>query len=132
MGLDERRALKTVQDELIPKTKSALKEMSGADIAVELDENSFMTDEFAKSALDNVKSGMDETLAAVKDISKDAMGKESLQKGLKKIVFKHLTKETMSHREATMAGGVLTVANYWGSSGYTTAKEIQKIIEREI
>src|SRR4051812_36619207 len=60
MGLQEKRMLKQVQEEQIPATKKAIQEASNADISVEIDQPSFMDDQYAKSALEYVqRSGFD-------------------------------------------------------------------------
>lgn len=117
MGLAERRALQSYQNEQLPKLLKGLHQAAGFDVPVDIDwdsmtvdgvnfvgsEKVYFTDIFFLPLTD-----------ALKAITVDDMGKQALKKGLKKIVMK-FDKNTapISNYESgwTFENGVLTI-NY--------------------
>jgi hypothetical protein len=129
MGLEEKRLLKQVLEEQLPQTKAEIKEICGAEIPVEIEQDSFMNDQYAKAAFDYLKLfGMDVVVEALKLVCKDDMGKEAVKEGLKKIVFKQLPNEKQNDLRAYMKDGVVTIEAHWGAGGVTSS-QIQGAIE---
>jgi hypothetical protein len=129
MGLEEKRLLKKVLEEQLPQTKAEIKEICGAEIAVEIEQDSFMKDQYAAGALEYLKMyGMDVTVEALKLVCKDDMGKDAVKGGLKRIVFKQLPNEKQNDLRAYMKDGVVTIEAHWGA-GYVTSSQIQGVIE---
>ena len=92
MALEGRRALKTAHGRIGPGNwRARSRALSNADIPVEIEEATLLDAEDPKGELESLQlRGFGELLAAMKDVCKDDMGKDAVQKGLKKILFKHL------------------------------------------
>jgi hypothetical protein len=130
MGLEEKRLLKQVQEEQLPQTKAQIKEICGVEIPVEIDQDSFMNDQFAKNALESLKrQGLDVIVEAIKEVCKDDMGKDAAKEGLRKIAFKQLPNEKQGDLTTYMKDGVVTVEAHWGGASYVSSSQIQQVIE---
>jgi hypothetical protein len=130
MGLQEKRLLKQVLEEQRPQTKAEIKEICGAEIPVEIDQDSFMNDQYAKGCLEGVKGyGMDMAVEALKLVCKDDMGKDAVKEGLKKVLFRNLPNEKQMDLTTYMKEGVVTVEAHWGGAGYVSSGQIQDVIE---
>jgi hypothetical protein len=131
MGLAERRAIKQAHDEVIPAAKTMIKNLSGADVAIELDVPSF--EEHPKMMGSDflwvLKHYAFESLeTALQDICKDDMGKEAVKDGFKKITVKNVP--TGTPRRISFSAGVFALEERFNLGEYYTSSEIQKVIEK--
>lgn len=130
MGLAERRAIKAVQDDTIPAAKAMIKNLSGADVAIELDAPSCeadpncMSDDFPWTLKHYAFESLE---SALREICQDAMGKQAVQDGFKKMVVRHVVSGTS--RKLAFAGGVLTLEEQLNGGEYYTSSQLKKVLE---
>lgn len=130
MGLIEKRLIKQGQEDWVPAAQQELRELTGGEQVYEVDWGTFNTDEVG---LNNVQNqGLRRINAAFRVICCDALGKEAVCEGVKKIVLRNLNE--VAEKGMTLADGVLTVQCAWGkgSDGYFTDGEIQRTVERAL
>lgn len=103
MGLNERRKIKELQDTVLPERTAELTEISGGQIAYDIDWDSFADDLEGLNFMDNLSCHR--TNMALRVICSDELGKEAVQESLKTIKLKNVkTKDEMS---ISFGGGVL-------------------------
>jgi len=127
MGLQEKRRIKMLQDEVLPRKKEEVKELCGADIEWEIDWESLSDD---MPALDNFESqGIQKVIEVLYDCCCDDIGKEAVAAGLKKIILKNHKDPAM--KKNVFKDGVLEVHAAWGASwdGYPENYEIKQVLE---
>lgn len=126
MGLAEKRKIKELQDTTFPERLAELKEITGGDIAYDVDWVSFADDAAGLNFLDNLSCHR--TNMALRVICADALGKEAVQESLKSIKLVNVaTPEQMS---ITFGGGVLEMhlAYALGTSGYYSDNQIRETL----
>lgn len=110
MGLLEKRALKTFQDDSYPKLTSEINTLAGYPVEFEVN--------WATLALDEKASIYEESFTnvyftplinAIKEIITDDMGKEALKEALKKIVIKNEGGNVYGSNAYSFNAGVLTI-----------------------
>jgi hypothetical protein len=122
--------MKQAQDEFIPATQAMIKDVSGADVAIELDTASFEANpkQMGEDFVYTLKHYAFESLETVlRDICKDAMGKEAVKDGFKKIAVKNLPGGTP--RKLAFSSGVLTIEEQFNLGQYYTSSEVKKVLE---
>jgi len=115
MGLDERRKLASLVDEVLPATREEIKGDTGADIELELDVDSFKDDAVALNYFEH--QGAKYLANAMRIISIDAMGKQAIVEGIKRARFVNLPVDRAGEKQAVLSGGALTVSGAWGVGG---------------
>jgi len=129
MGLAERRAIKAFQDNILPKLKSELDAAAGLPVELEIDWESLTHPESAHLYDDAFPKVYFYPLTlAFQNIAIDALGKDALKAGLKKVCIKDEGSSWPS-----FDGGVLTLkfhalANLDG--GDDRRKVIQDVLEK--
>ena len=88
MGLAERRKIKELQEVTLPGRVREIEEITGAPIPYDVDWDSFADDAEALNFLDNISCHR--LNMALRVICQDAMGKEAVREGLKKIRLKNV------------------------------------------
>jgi hypothetical protein len=88
MGLAERRKIKELQDVTLPERVREIEEIAGSPIPYEVDWDSLADDAEALNFLDNISCHR--LNMALRVICQDAMGKEAVREGLKKIRLKNV------------------------------------------
>jgi len=127
MGLQEKRRIKMLQDEVLPSVRDEIKSLCGADIDWEVDWESLAG---SMEALDNIEyQGIRRVLDVLRRICYDDIGKEAVQAGLKKVVVKN--HESAGDKKIDFRDAVLTVDGAWGAGwdGYPAEDELKKILE---
>ncbi|MEO5680592.1 MAG: hypothetical protein ABIS47_13085 [Acidimicrobiales bacterium] len=116
MGLDERRKLANLVDEVLPSTRQEIKGDTGADIELELDVATFKDDAVALNYFEH--QGAKDLANAMRIIGGAAMGKEAIIESIKKARFVNLPADRAADNKAVLADGVLTITGAWsvGSS----------------
>lgn len=103
MGLNERRKIKELQDTVLPERTAELTEITGGQIAYDIDWDSFADDLEGLNFMDNLSCHR--TNMALRVICSDELGKEAVQESLKTIKLKNVnSKDEMS---INFGGGVL-------------------------
>jgi len=103
MGLNERRKIKELQDNVLPGRVKEIEEICGAPIPYEVDWDSLSDDMEGLNFMDNLSCHR--LNMALRSICQDDMGKEAVREGLKLVKLKNVkTKEEVA---MTFAGGVL-------------------------
>jgi hypothetical protein len=123
MGLEERRRIKELQDTTLPGRVAELKEITGGDIAYDVDWDSFANDAAGLNYLDNLSCHR--TNMALRVICSDQLGKEAVQESLKTI--KLVNVKTPAEMSIDFGGGVLEMrlAYALGTNGYYSDNEIR-------
>ncbi|MEZ6185402.1 MAG: hypothetical protein R3F62_10380 [Planctomycetota bacterium] len=133
MGLKERRALKAFQDEHFAAQKKRIDDAAGFEVDLDMDWDSLVDPTYLHMINETwPKVYFDPTVAALEAVGVDAMGKEALQEGLKKVVFKNASDCSTAGRCATFSDGVLTVDHKpFTNVDYVKdrAKAIQDVLE---
>ena len=88
MGLAERRKIKELQDVTLPERVREIEEICGSPIPYEVDWESFDADAEALNFMDNLSCHR--LNMALRVICQDAMGKEAVREGLKKVLLKNV------------------------------------------
>lgn len=93
MGLAERRAIVEFQNSKFPEIKEKLNKTAGFEVNIEIDWDSIMDDEGSAELFEESlpKVYFTPLIQAIKQICIDDIGKEALQKGLKKVIISNLT-----------------------------------------
>ena len=103
MGLNERRKIKELQDNVLPGRVKEIEEICGAPIPYEVDWDSLSDDMEGLNFMDNLSCHR--LNMALRMLCQDDMGKEAVREGLKLVKLKNVkTKEEVA---MTFAGGVL-------------------------
>lgn len=126
MGLEERRKIKEIQDTVLPERTAELKEITGADIAYDIDWDSFANDKEGLNFLDNLSCHR--INMALRTICIDDLGKEAVRDTLKTIKLHNVhSKEAMAIQ---FGEGVLEMSlNYaQGTNGYYSDIEIKNVL----
>lgn len=108
MGLQEKKKRHEVETELLPNVTTELKDVTGADIAVEIDWDTF-TSADAMAELEHQVLGR--TLEAVKTLCEDDFAKEAVQESFKTLYVKNL--DSLDERKVEFADGTLTLQTNW-------------------
>lgn len=110
MGIAEKRAVEEAKTKYFDTFQKDVNAAVGTDVAVEVDWSSLAVDGYAHVLEEGVnKIFFESTLKAIKAVGADAMGKEALQGGLKKIVIKNTDKTSSPRNAYSFDGGVLTI-----------------------
>jgi len=126
MGLQERRKIKELEDNVLPERTAELKEITGGDVRYDIDWDSFADDLEGLNYMDNLSCHR--TNMALRVICMDELGKEAVQEGLKVIKLKNVKdKNDMS---ISFNDGVLEMhlAYALGTSGYYSDGEIREML----
>ncbi len=127
MGLESKRRIKELQDDIFPGVQAKIERDCGVKVAIDADWASFKDD---TSALDNVEhQGVGRIWENLRFACRDDVGKELMQKALKRISLKNV--ESPKQKKATLKGGTLTVLAAWGagSDGYPADQDLKAAID---
>lgn len=103
MGLNERRKIKELQDNVLPGRVKEIEEICGVPIPYEVDWDSLSDDMEGLNFLDNLSCHR--LNMALRSICQDEMGKEAVREGIKLVKLKNVkTREEVS---ITFENGVL-------------------------
>jgi hypothetical protein len=129
MGLEEKRWIKEMKDETVPKYMAALKEIVGFDLPFEVDWDSYSKD---LEGLRNLEyQGMDRINSAFREICRDDIGKDAVKESIKKIILKNI--DDPSKKGITLEKGVVTINFALGKDGgYFSDSEIHHEIEGKL
>lgn len=124
MGIEERRKIKELQDVNLPERTAELKEITGADIAYDIDWDSF--DIAALNFLDNLSCHR--INMALRTICIDDLGKEAVADALKTIKLRNVSSKDQMSIE--FGGGSLSMALDYaqGTNGYYSDGEIRNVL----
>src|ERR1017187_2293785 len=103
MGLAERRKIKELQDVTLPDRVREIEEITGGAIPYEVDWDSFGDDADALNFMDNISCHR--LNMALRVICQDAMGKDAVREGLKKVRLKNV--KTAGDMSMTFDNGIL-------------------------
>jgi hypothetical protein len=110
MGLLEKRALKTFQDDSYQKLTSEINTLAGYPLEFEVKWETLALDERASIYEESfTKVYFTPLLDAIKEIVNDDMGKEALKEALKKVVIKNEGGNVYGSNAYSFNGGVLTI-----------------------
>ena len=130
MGLNERRKIKELQDEILPGRVKEIEEICGAPTAYDVDWDSFADDLEGLNFLDNLSCRR--LNMALRVICQDEMGKEAVRETLKTIKLKNV--KTKSDMAITFASGVLEMhcAYALHTDGMFTDNEIRELLMKHL
>jgi len=130
MGLNERRKIKELQDTTFPERTAELTEITGGNIAYNVDWDSFADDYEALNFLDNISCHR--TNMALRVICADDLGKEAVQESLKVIKLKNV--KTKPEMQITFGEGVLEMhcAYALRTDGMFSDGEIRELLMKHL
>ncbi len=128
MGLNERRKMKDLQDNVFPGRVKEIEEICGKAIPYEVDWDSFGDDLEALNFVDNISCHR--LNMALRMICLDDMGKEAVREGLKLVKLKNV--KDQAAKKLDFSGGVLEmhVPYAIGASGMYSDNEIRAVLEK--
>lgn len=110
MGLAERRAVTAFQEGKFPEIKKQIDGVAGFDVPMEIKWETLGSEGYSTSYEEFFpKVYFQPLINAFKAICVDQMGKDSLKKGLKKIVIKNEGGNYSAGKAITFDGGILTI-----------------------
>ena len=110
MGLGERRAAKQFEDEAYPGLLAEIEKAAGFAVPVEVAWDDLMEEGYGHMYMEAwYKVYFEPIIVAFKNITMDAMGKDALKVGLKKIIIQNKSGNYSGSSVATFEGGVLTI-----------------------
>lgn len=126
MGLQERQKIKEYQDKIVPGRRKELAELSGSDIAYEVDWDSFADDPTAINFLDNL--AFHRVNMAFRHLGGDQVVKDAVRDGLRTIRLKNV--KDKSGMRITLSGGALEMHCAYGMrlDGIYNENEIHKVL----
>lgn len=129
MGLQERRAIKTFQDNRLPALKAELDAAAGFGVELEVDWESVSTPDYAHLYDEAfTKVYFAPLTEAFKAITVDAMGKDALKAGLKKVRIKDEGSSWPTFEEGILSLRYPAVANL--DDGAERKRTIQDLLEK--
>jgi len=129
MGLEEKRYIKTLTDEVIPTFKNDLKAIIGKDVDLAMNWDTFST----SAQLQEVQHQcLGRILDGIRKIAADDMGKEALSETLATIKINNVSDSAAKKIE--LSGNTLTVDAKWEdfSSGIFTDTDYSTQIEKAL
>ncbi len=133
MGLDERRKMAELLGTALPACQAEIKEDTGAEIDLEINQDSFINDAVALNFFEY--QGFKYLANACRIIGVDEMGKEAIRDTIKKARWINLPVEKVEEKSATLIDGVLTITGAWGvgsSDGWIGYDELARIITAQL
>src|SRR5215472_14384724 len=110
MGLQERRAAKEFETNVLPGLTSELAKIAGFEVPVKVDWESLSVEGYASSYREFwTKVYFTPLLEALKGVCIDDMGRQALRDNLKSVVIQNKHQIHYGDRMATFDGGVLTL-----------------------
>ena len=106
MGLEERRKIKELQDEVLPGRVSEIEEISGAAIPYDVDWTSFDGDLEGLNFMDNISCHR--LNMALRVICSDDLGKEAVRDTLKTVRLRNV--KSKDEKSLSFADGTLQMA----------------------
>ena len=136
MGLTERRALAAFQESLFPGIKKAIDQIAGFEVVMDVKWESLAAEGYADSYPEFFgKVYFTPLMTAFKGICIDQMGKDSLKKGLKKIVIQNEKQYHSPDSGFTFESGILTL-DHQPASNVDSVKDretfLQKLLENSL
>jgi hypothetical protein len=128
MGLNERRAMKELQEVTLPEREAEIEEICGAKIPYEVDWDTMADDGEALRFLDNLSCHR--LNMALRTIAMDEMGKEAIRDGLKRVKLANVAEP--SDMSIAFTDGVLEMhcAYAKGAEGMFSDNTIREVLER--
>ncbi len=130
MGLNERRAIKELQDVTFPERVREIEEICGAPIAYEVDWSTLENDSEGLRFLDN--GSCHRLNMALRTIGGDDMGRQAIREGLTLIKLANVP--AVADMAISFAGGVLDMrcAYARGTEGFFSDGAIQQVLEQAL
>src|SRR5262245_1112012 len=110
MGLEEKRKIKEYQDKIVPQRRKELTELTGADIAYEVDWDSFADDLTALNFFDNL--AFHRINMAFRQLCTDDLAKDAVRAALQTIRLKNV--KDKSEMKLSFSGGTLEMHCAYG------------------
>lgn len=130
MGLNERRAMKELQDVTFPERVREIEEICGASIDYEVDWSTLENDSEALRFLDN--GSCHRINMALRAIGGDDMGRQAIREGLTLIKLANVP--AIADMAILFTGGVLDMrcAYAKGTDGFFTDGAIREVLEQAL
>lgn len=130
MGLNERRAIKELQDVTFPERVREIEEICGAPIAYEVDWSSLESDSEGLRFVDN--GSCHRLNMALRTIGGDDMGKQAIREGLRLIKLSNVS--AIDDMAISFQGGVLEMhcAYAKGTEGFFSDGAIREVLEQAL
>ena len=123
MGLEEKRMVKQLKDEVVPRAERELQQITGTKITYDVDWDSFADD---ADALGYFESRITTEIAtALRTLCRDDLGKEAVAEQIKQIQVHN--RGDYNCDDITLNGGALKIACDWG---YGSLWDADSIVER--
>ncbi len=123
MGLEEKRLVKQLKDEVVPRYEKELTAIVGSPITYDVDWDGFAED---RDALGYFESRiLTEVQTALRAICRDDLGKEAVQDAIKTVRVGN--RDNSSCDDITISGEALHLACDWG---YGTLWDAESIVQR--
>ena len=117
MGLQEKRVVKTFQEEKFPDFKKQIEELTGENTSIEVDWEALTVDgtaNFLEAGLEKVY--FISLIEGLKTIAIDDMGKEALQEAVTKIIITNTNSVSLAKNAYKFENGALTVDHKPGTN----------------
>ena len=133
MGLAERRASKEFQDKQFPELRNEIHKVAGFPVPVEVAWEQLSVEgqtDYYKEAWTEIF--FKPVIEALRQITRDDMGKEALKGGLKKVEFRNSQGTYSPHSAITFVNGALVIDHELSNVGDTKdrTKYIIEIVEK--
>ena len=130
MGLNERRKVESLKQEILPGRVKEIEEICGKAIPYEVDWDSIANDAAALNFLDNISCHR--LNMALRMICQDDMGRQAVRDGLKLVKLKNVA--AASDRHISFKDGTLEMhcAYALGAEGMIGDNEIREVLETSL
>jgi hypothetical protein len=110
MGLAERRATKEFQDKMLPGLRAEIDKAVGKPIELEIHWEQLAKEDYAESYAESWrKVYFQPVIDGLKSITRDDLGREAVQGGLKKIIFRNSRDAYSAESAIDFTAGELTI-----------------------
>lgn len=135
MGLAERRAAKEFEDTQFPAFRDEIQKLAGAPIALEVNWSQLAGEGYGhlyKEAWPEIY--FKPVIEGLRQIGRDAMGKDALKAALKKIEFRNSTGSSSPHSAITFQNGALVIDHECSNIGDTKdrTKYLIELVEKAL
>lgn len=135
MGLAERRAAKEFQDKNLPALQTEIQKLAGNAVPIEVNWDQLATPEQASLYAESwPELYFKPVIEALRQITRDQMGKDAVKGGLKKVEIRNSKGAFSPHNAITFDNGTLAIDHHLSNVGDTNerTKFIIELMEKSL
>lgn len=135
MGLAERRAAKEFQEKNFPALQTEIQKLAGSAVPIEVNWDQLATPEQARLYVESwPELYFKPVIEALRQITRDQMGKDAVKDGLKKIEIRNSKGAFSPHNAITFDNGTLAIDHHLSNVGDTSerTKYIIELLEKSL